>query len=98
MEFDYLLPIGTVVKLKGGKKRLMVFGIKQMQKLNENDSSKEYDYIGVLYPEGNLGAKSQFLFNHEDIEVVYYRGFEDIERQKFIESLNKLSKKHSNIE
>lgn len=40
-----LLPIGTVVSLKNGTKKLMVFGI--LQSIQEQ-SDKEYDYIGVL--------------------------------------------------
>lgn len=81
-----LLPIGTVVKLKEGIKRLMIFGIKQT---NESDSI-EYDYIGVLYPEGNIGLDFQYLFNHSDIEQIYFSGFEDEERQHFIDELDKV--------
>ena len=81
--FKELLPIGTVVVLKGGQKRLMIFGIKQ--DIRKDDKPvEEYDYIGVPYPEGNIGTECQFLFNHEDVETVYFRGYEDIERQEFI--------------
>lgn len=78
-----LLPIGSVVLLKEGTKRVMIFGIKQL----DNESGEEYDYIGVLYPEGNMGEGSQFLFNHEGIEEIYFRGYEDEERDEFIEAL-----------
>ena len=67
MEVKNLLPIGSVVLLKDGTKRLMIFGIKQ----TDNSTNIEYDYIGVLYPEGNIGENGQFLFNHEDIQNVY---------------------------
>ena len=83
-----LLPIGTVVILKGGKKRLMIFGIKQTVR-KENELLSEYDYIGVPYPEGIVGTEAQFLFEHEDIETVYFRGYEDIERQEFIYEVSK---------
>jgi len=83
-----LLPIGTVVKLKEGVKRVMIFGIKQT---NETDSI-EYDYIGVLYPEGNIGLEFQYLFNHGDIDQIYHRGFEDEEREHFIDELDKVYK------
>ena len=79
-----LLPIGSVVLLSNGKKRLMIFGIRQTDGVN---AELVYDYIGVIYPEGNIGIKSQFLFNHEDIKEVFFRGYEDIERQTFIEIL-----------
>ncbi len=79
-----LLPIGSVVLLRGAKKKLMIFGVRQ----TNTESQKEYDYIGVLYPEGNIGGKSQVMFNHEDIEEVFFRGYEDAERVEFINKLN----------
>ena len=87
-----LLPIGSVVMLEGGKKSLMIFGVKQTDTVNENtqdETSTEYDYIGVVYPEGNMGPELQFLFNHKDIKEVFFRGYEDAEREEFIERLTK---------
>ena len=86
-DINNLLPIGTVVSLKGAEKRLMIFGIKQM---DANNQEQEYDYIGVIYPEGHLGANMQFLFNHEDIESIFHLGYEDIERQIFINKLSEI--------
>ncbi len=86
MEINELLPIGTVVLLKGGEKKVMIFGVKQSDTSNEDDI-KEYDYIGVMYPEGNMGLDFQYLFNHEDVETVYFRGFEDEQRPVFLERL-----------
>ena len=85
MEIRELLPIGSVVMLKNGQKKVMIFGVKQ----TDTESGKEYDYISVLYPEGNMGEVGQFLFNHSDIEEVYFRGHEDEERDEFIENLAK---------
>lgn len=79
-----LLPIGSVIMLRGAKKALMVFGICQTQK----DTGKEFDYIGVLWPEGNMGAKTQVLFSHDDIEQVVFTGYDTPERQTFIERLS----------
>lgn len=67
--------------LKGGKKHLMIYGVKQMR--NKEDRT-EYDYIGVVYPEGNMGEGTQFLFNHDQIEEISFRGYEDEEREGFI--------------
>lgn len=80
---DELLPIGSVIVLKEGQKKLMIFGIKQ----TDEETNVEYDYIGVLYPEGNIGKGGQFLFNHKNIEEVFFKGFEDDERKDFIEKL-----------
>jgi len=86
MQIKDLLPIGSVVLLNGGKSRIMIFGIKQTDTLPDN-TAKEYDYIGVLYPMGNMGPQYQFLFNHEDIAEVSHMGLDDEERTDFIEKL-----------
>ena len=83
MNFEELLPIGSVVILKDASKKLMVFGVGQ----TDQSDSVEYDYIGVMYPEGNMGDGTQFLFNHSDIDKVFFRGFEDDERKNFIDRL-----------
>lgn len=83
MSIKELLPIGSIVLLKGGKKRLMIFGIKQ----TDNENGIEYDYIGVMYPEGNVGEAGQYLFNHENISEIFFRGFEDEEREEFLNAL-----------
>ena len=78
-----LLPIGTVIILKEASKKAMIYGVKQTDK----DTGLEYDYIGVVYPEGNMGDGTQFFFNHDMIGQVFFRGFEDEERAAFIERL-----------
>lgn len=78
-----LLPIGSVIRLRGAKKCLMIFGICQ----TESKNNREYDYIGVIWPEGSIGAKTQVLFNHEDIEEVVFKGMDNEVRQEFIERL-----------
>lgn len=87
MNIKELLPIGSIVLLKEGMKRLMINGIKQTEMEGEQ---KEYDYIGVLYPEGYLGDQFLYLFNHEDIDQVFFRGFEDEERGAFLDKLSEL--------
>ncbi len=94
MNFNELLPIGSVVILKNAIKRLMIFGVGQ----TNTADNKEYDYIGVMYPEGNMGEGSQYLFNHDDIQEVFYRGFEDDERDGFIERLQNFYEKNKNAE
>ena len=89
------LPVGTVVKLKEVDKRVVIIGI--MQQAEDNGKTETYDYIGVPYPEGFLGAASTVLFQQPDIETIFYIGFADIERQNFIaevsEQLNNESTK-----
>ncbi|MBR5088499.1 MAG: DUF4176 domain-containing protein [Ruminiclostridium sp.] len=88
-----LLPIGSIVILKGGKKKVMIVGLKQN---DVDDKNKEYDYLGFLYPEGHIGKNFQYLFNHENIEEVFFRGYEDEEREAFIEKLDEYYKQKGN--
>ncbi len=81
-----LLPIGSVVMLKNAEKPVMIFGIKQM---DTDNAEKEYDYIGVLYPEGNIGSDFQYLFNHEDIDQILFRGYETEELRDFLDTVAK---------
>lgn len=82
--FENLLPIGSVVLLKEGTKKLMITGIKPVA---EEKPDTIYDYIGVIYPEGYLSNEYNFLFNHEDINDVVFTGYHNPERKKFIEFL-----------
>lgn len=84
MEIHDLLPIGSVVKLKGGTKRLMIYGIKQ----TDQNTGIEYDYIGLLYPEGSVGDAFQYLFNTDQIERVDFRGYEDDARREFLDMVS----------
>lgn len=84
-----LLPIGSVVLLKGAKKRVMVCG--RFQRAVE--SQKRYDYAGCLYPEGVIDAKNMLLFNTEDIDRLFFIGFQDEEELKFHSIINKLEEK-----
>lgn len=78
-----LLPIGSVVLLKEAEKRLMIFGVRQ----TNQTTGQEFDYIGVLYPEGNMGEEMRFLFDHSDIAEVVFTGYSDPEREEFLEKL-----------
>ena len=66
--------------LKKEKKLLVVIGVLQQ----DEETNEYYDYSGVLYPEGNV---EQYMFNHDMIERVIFRGYEDAERDVFINSL-----------
>lgn len=90
-----LLPIGSVVLLKEGKKRLMIYGINQ-----KTDKGDIYDYIGCLYPEGNISPEYTYLFNADAIEAVFFLGFVDPEfsvcRNKLQEMLDEEEAKVNN--
>lgn len=70
--FERVLPIGSVVLLKGAEKRVMIVGY---CKYNGTDTSKIYDYAGVIYPEGYISPETTALFDHEQIDVVFALGY-----------------------
>ncbi|MBO5138589.1 MAG: DUF4176 domain-containing protein [Bacilli bacterium] len=84
MDNEYL-PIGSVVMLNGGKKRLMVIGFCSMA---NGDDNTIYDYSGCLYPEGLLNSNEVFLFNNSQIEEIFFRGLDDEEEKIFKENLS----------
>ncbi len=82
-----LLPVGSVVLLKGGIKKLVIMGIKQA---NAEEPDVEYDYAGVMYPEGYLGNDTLYLFNHADINDIIFTGYTNPERDEFLLEVEKL--------
>ena len=87
MNYDKYLPIGTVVMLKGGNKRIMISGFCAV---DSNNKDKIYDYSGCIYPEGFLSSKQTYLFNHNQIKEICYLGFIDSEEQEFKVKLSDL--------
>ena len=89
MNANNLLPIGSVVRVQEANHKFLIIGILQASQ------GKKYDYIGVLYPEGFMDAKSVFLFNNEDIEEIAYLGFMGSEHQVFRNNLNNMLKEQA---
>ena len=95
MEKEFL-PVGSVVLLKGGTKRIMVTGFCSV---DNNDQEKMYDYTGCLYPEGIINSNEICLFDDNQIEQVFFKGYIDSEEIKFKENLNKtLSNLEGNLQ
>lgn len=77
--YKNLLPIGSVVLLKGGEKRVMICGRIQGRVGEE----RIYDYSACCYPEGILDPEEMYFFDHGDIDTVYFMGFQDKEEFDF---------------
>jgi len=80
------LPVGTVVKLINGTKKAMITGFAS----TGDTDNKVYDYNGCLYPEGFLSSNQVCLFNHNQIETIYFLGYVDEDEKCFKEELNKV--------
>lgn len=84
------LPIGSVVTLKNGTKKLMIIGRSQVCE------GKLYDYSACLFPEGYLGKDALYIFNTDDIGTLYYIGMQNDEefafRSALVEAEEKIAK------
>lgn len=81
------LPIGTVVLLKEAKKKLMITGFCVMA---QETGNKMYDYSGCIYPEGYLSSDKNCLFDHSQIDKIFYLGFRNDEEVEFKNKLNEV--------
>lgn len=76
---DALLPLGSIVLLHEGSKKLMIYGRKQLQ----ITTNRLFDYLGVIYPEGYIDENYSYLFNQEDIEMIVHVGYTNEEEEQF---------------
>ncbi len=74
-----LLPLGSIVTLKNGDKNIMIVGRFQ----RHEPSKKVFDYSSVLWPEGMIDSKRLYLFDHNDIERIYFIGMQNEEEFNF---------------
>lgn len=77
--YKNLLPIGSVVLLKGGNKRVMICGRVQ----NRAGTNEIYDYSACFFPEGIVNSGNMFFFNRDAIETVFFIGLQDKEELDF---------------
>lgn len=90
-----LLSIGSVVLLKEADKRIMVIGY--YPTFLEEEKEITYDYSGCLFPEGVFDSQSTMLFNHKDIDKIYYYGLMDEEQGDFMDRLKQAVEEEQNL-
>ena len=93
--YDRVLPIGTVVLLKGAEKRLMIVGY---QRMNAVDASKVFDYCGCIFPEGFMTPDEATVFDHSQIDRIIFMGFQNLPQIEFSERLKNVIRKRENGE
>ena len=81
--YKNLLPLGSVVLLEGGQRRVMIQGRGQFNP----DSDVIYDYVGIPWPEGLPNTDSYIFFQKTAIERVYFLGYQDQEEEEFRENV-----------
>lgn len=82
---EKFLPIGSIVLIKGAKKKVMIMGYFPVYQ------DLRYDYSACAYPCGMISSKEIICFNGDNIELVYSYGYKNDEyeslRNKVIEKL-----------
>ena len=81
------LPIGTIVMLNGGTKRVMIIGYCPM-----TEDKKMFDYSSCTYPEGVISSDKTLAFNHDQIVKIEQMGLEDQEYTEFNEKIKNMVK------
>lgn len=86
MTTETVLPIGSIVYLKEGTKKLMI--LNRASIIEEDGEQLLFDYSSAIYPIG-LNPEEVFYFNDEDIDEVVFEGFKDEEETRFIQLYEK---------
>ena len=76
-----LLPLGSVVILKGSVKKLLIVSRGSIVE------SAFFDYGAFLYPEGMIDTNIAY-FNHDDVLKVVHEGYSDQDNELVLEILN----------
>lgn len=85
MESVDFLPIGSIVVVQGGIKKLMI--ISRAVTTAVNGQKKFFDYGACAYPEGMVGDKALY-FNHAQIFKVIFEGYTDDDNELALASIN----------
>jgi hypothetical protein len=76
------LPIGSVVRLEGGERLVMVAGYLAI----DSENGRIWDYLGYLHPEGNQHDDAVF-FQRELVDEVFQLGFMDADGLRLLSML-----------
>lgn len=77
------LPLGSIVYLEDGTKKIMVVGRGVVTADEEESTDVFFDYIGCGYPEG-IDPDDAIFFNEENIDEVLFKGYADDEEERFL--------------
>lgn len=85
--WEGILPIGSIVRLKDGDRKLMIAGTYVTR---QGDDSRVFDYSALLYPDGLESLDHLYMFNRDSIEQVYYVGYMDENSEEFLPNIEKV--------
>lgn len=88
------LPLGSVVLLKGGTRKVMI--VARGMNVKRGDDVYFFDYGGVLYPDG-ITSDQIVYFNADGIVKTYFHGYADDEDDNIQTALNEYLAANPNV-
>ena len=85
-----LLPIGSVVLLKGAQVPLMIVGTCQVAMQELASPTRVFDYVGVSYPFGYTVPEEMLRFDGDAIETVYNVGYVNEDMLDFLPGMERV--------
>ena len=82
-KYGDLLPCGSIVKLAGGERFVMICG----RVVFAEGGGHIYDYTGCLYPDGVASSDKMLLFDREAIDRILFIGFQDRQEIEYREKV-----------
>jgi len=78
-----LLPIGSLVYLEDGTKKVMIVGRGIVVDDSDTESEVYFDYLGCPYPEG-VDPENALFFNEDNVDEVIFKGYSDDEETRYM--------------
>lgn len=88
------LPLGSIVLLQGGTRKVLI--IARGLNVKRDATTYFFDYGGVLYPDGLTGDQ-MIYFNHDGIVKVYFHGYSDGEDDAILTALDDYIEKNPGL-
>ena len=95
MERTNLLPLGSVVYLKEGTKKVLI--VSRGLILKNGDGYVFFEYGGVPYPEGVMDDQMAY-FQHDTITKVVFEGYRDMDDEVAVDNIYAYMEQHPEIE
>lgn len=94
MERTKLLPLGSVVYLNEGNKKLLI--VSRGLIVKSGDGLVYFDYGGVPYPEGLVDDQMAY-FQSEGISKIVFEGYSDLDDEATVDKINAYIANHPEI-
>ena len=80
-----ILPLGSIVSLKGSAQLLMILG--RGLEIELDGQMRYYEYAGTEYPQGMVNDQVIY-FNSDEISKVHYKGYSDASDKLAMNKIN----------